>query len=100
MVIDTDWTARIRTAPSEACPAEGELQDFVKSPESVSPESFAHIIGGCLDCRARLQEIALHPDTASLKRFLRYPDTVDEETAFHCMSCEMCRSRVREILNG
>ena len=99
MAIDIDWIARLRTVPSEVCPPEDELQDFVKSPEGVSPASFAHIIRGCPDCRAKLQEMVLHPDKAELKRFLRSPDKVDEEIVLHCMSCKVCRSRVQEILD-
>ena len=86
MVIDVDWLARLRAVPSEYCPPEDELRDFVESPERVSPESFAHIIEGCPGCRAKLQEMVLHPDLADLRLFLRYPDRVDEETALHCMS--------------
>lgn len=99
MGIDIDWIARLRTAPSETCPTKEELRAFVGSPESVTPSSFSHIVGGCLACRTHLQEIALHPSMAELRVYLQRPEDVPEEVVFHCMECEACQSRVREVLH-
>lgn len=100
MAIDIDWVARLRAVPSPACPDEGELRDFVDNPEAVGAASFAHIIRGCIRCRAKLQEIVLHPSVEDLERYLKAPDDLPEETLLHCMECEICQARVEEILDG
>ena len=99
MAIDIDWIARLRTAPSEACPEDRDLQAFVKSPESVRPETFAHIVHGCVSCRERLQEIALHPSSEELRLYLAGPEAVPEEVLFHCIDCQPCQLRVRSLLD-
>ena len=98
MTIDTDWIARLRTAPSEVCPSPGTLEAFVRSPESVTAPSFSHIVAGCSKCRAKLQEIALHPSTEDLRGHIRQAHDVPEDVVLHCLDCEVCQSRVREVL--
>lgn len=99
MAIDIDWIARLRTTPSEACPEDRDLKAFVKSPESVRPEAFSHIVGGCVSCRGRLQEIALHPSLEELRLYIGRPDAVPEEVLFHCIDCYSCQRRVRSLLD-
>jgi hypothetical protein len=99
MTTDIDWIARLRTAPSEACPSDEELHAFVGSPETVTAASFAHIVSGCLSCRQKLQEIALHPSLEEIRRYAKEPGNVPEEVLFHCMDCPACQSRVGEVLN-
>lgn len=100
MAIDVDWLARLRTAPCEACPSEGDLRAFVLQPEEVDAAAFSHIIRGCDTCRAKLQEIVLHPSVESLQQYLRDPSLLREETLLHCMDCEICQLRARELLQG
>ena len=99
MATDIDWIARLRTSPSQACPSEQELRAFVDYPESVSAESFSHIVGGCAECRAKLQKIALHPSADELGQYLSCPEDVPEEVVFHFLDCSLCRSLAREALN-
>ena len=99
MAIDIDWIARLRTAPCEVCPEDSELRAFVKSPESVLPEAFSHIVNGCPSCRMRLQEIALHPSSEELAQYLDRPEELPQEVLFHCIDCPPCQQRVRSLLN-
>lgn len=100
MAIDIDWVARLRAVPSPACPTDDELREFVSNPEAVQAASFAHIVRGCARCRAKLQEIALHPPVEELERYMAAPDDLPESTLLHCMECEVCQARVGELLDG
>jgi len=98
MAIDIDWIARLRTAPSGACPSEAELQAFVENPEGVTPASFSHILTGCVSCRRRLQDLVLHPSIEDLKEYLLNPRSVPEEMLMHCAGCRSCQRKVRRVL--
>lgn len=100
MAIDIDWVARLRTAPRTGCPSDEELREFVRNPESVEAPSFAHIIRGCEHCRVKLQQIALHPQVEDLRRYLDAPDDLPEEILLHCMDCQVCQDRVKELVDG
>lgn len=96
---DVDWIARLRAEPCPECPGDDTLQLFIGDPEKVEPDVYAHVIGGCDDCKSVLQQIALHPAVEDLRRFLRDPDELPHETLVHCMECETCQERVRGILD-
>ena len=100
MTTDVDWLSRLRTAPSEICPDEDDLRAFASQPEEVGAAAFSHIVRGCENCRAKLQELVLHPTAESLREYLRDPSGLSEETLLHCMDCEICQARARELLRG
>lgn len=99
MATNIDWIARLRTSPSEACPSLDTLEAFVLHPESVTASSFSHIVAGCVGCRAKLQEIALHPSAAALRGHIRQAEDVPEDVVLHYADCEFCQSRVRGALS-
>lgn len=100
MALDVDWLARLRTSPSEICPSDEDLGAFVARPEEVGAAAFSHIIRGCDRCRSRLQELVLHPSVDSLRQYLRDASQLSEETLLHCMDCEICQARARDLLGG
>ena len=99
MTAEVDWIARLRAQPCPECPDDDTLHLFIRDPQNVEPDVFAHIIGGCDTCKAVLQQIALHPGADDLRRYLRNPDELPHEMLVHCMECKTCQGRVRGILD-
>lgn len=61
----SEWIDQIRSMPSKLCPSPEGLELFAAQPLAVEGSSYAHVIGGCERCKARLQQLLLGASKAA-----------------------------------